>query len=217
MKKQIFSAVVALAAVAAMIVSAFAVDAGSSNGSGTGTQTVTADTAVSITPEGVTDVKVEAAAGVFGEGELTINVDVEPVAAATATTVATSIQNAVANTVVSAVNTKIDIEALLDGVVVEPNGTVTITVAYDGVSNKVAHFKNDGTVELLDLTVSGNVASFNTTSFSEFYMVTATVNTPATGDTTTTTPDKNQATGVALAVIPAIVAGSAIVVSKKRK
>lgn len=217
MKKQIFSVAVALAAVAAMSVNAFAISAGSSNGSATGSQTITEDTAVSITPEGVTDVKVEAAAGVFGAGELTVNVTVEPVEATAATTVAASIQNAVANVSVSAVNTKIDIEALLDGVVVEPNGTVTITVAYDGVSNKVAHFKDDGTVEMLDLTVNGNIASFNTTSFSDFYMVTATVNTPATGDTNTATDDKNQATGVALAVIPAIVAASAIVVSKKRK
>ena len=219
MKKQIFSVAVALAAVAAMSVNAFAISAGSSNGSATGSQTITEDTPVSITPEGVTDVKVEAAAGVFGAGELTVNVSVEPVEAAAATTVAASIQNAVANVSVSAVNTKIDIEALLDGVVVEPNGTVTITVAYDGVSNKVAHFKDDGTVEMLDLTVNGNIASFNTTSFSDFYMVTATVNTPndTNGDTSTTTPDKNQATGVALAVVPAIVAASAIVVSKKRK
>lgn len=224
MKKQIFSAAVALAAVAALSVNALAISAGFSNGSGTGTQTITEDTPVSITPEGITDVKVEAAAGVFGAGDLTINVTVEPVEAAAATTVAASIQNAVAGAAVSAVNTKIDIEALLDGVVVEPNGTVTITVAYDGVSNKVAHFKDDGTVEMLDLNVSGNVASFNTTSFSDFYMVTATVNTVSTddgnnanGNTNNTTPDKNQATGVALAVVPAIVAASAIVVSKKRK
>ena len=221
MKKQIFSAAVALAAVAALSVNALAIDAGFSNGSGTGTQTITEDTPVSITPEGITDVKIEAAAGVFGAGDLTINVSVEPVEAAAATTVAASIESAVAEATVSAVNTKIDIEALLDGVVVEPNGTVTITVAYDGVSNMVAHFKDDGTVEMLALTVSGNVASFNTTSFSDFYMVTATVNTVSggdtNGDTNTTTPDKNQATGVALAVIPAIVAASAIVVSKKRK
>ena len=212
MKKQIFSAAVALAAVAAMSVSAIAVDAGSTNGSATGSQTLGADTAVSITPAGVDNVKVEAPAGVFGEGTLTINISVNAVDAAAAAAEKSEIESKTAATNVT-VNTKIAIEALLDGVVVEPNGTVTITVAYDGVSNKVAHVKDDGTIELLDLTVNGTIASFNTTSFSEFYLITATV----TGDTNTPTDDKNQATGVAIAVIPAIVAASAIVVSKKRK
>ena len=219
MKKQIFSAAVALAAVAAMSVSAFAVDAGSTNGSATGTQTLTEDTAVSIQPAGVDNVKVEAPAGTFGVGNLTINITVEKVEATAATAVVAEIENAVADVDVTAVNTKIDIEALLDGVVVEPNGTVTLTVAYDGVSNAVAHIKDDGTVEILDLVVNGNVASFNTTSFSDFYMITATVNnnTGSNGNTNNNTEDKNQATGVALAVIPAIVAASAIGVSKKRK
>lgn len=214
MKKQIFSAVVALAAVAAMSVSAFAVDAGATNGSATGSQTITDETAVSIVPEGVEDVKVEAAAGVFPAGELVINIEVEPVSEADAATVATTIE-AGASVDVTAVNTKIDIEALVDGTVVEPDGSVTITVAYDGVSNAVAHVKDDGTVEILDLNVTGTIASFNTTSFSDFYLITRTVD--QNGSTNGADDDKNQATGVALAVIPAIAAASAIVVSKKRK
>lgn len=214
MKKQIFSAVASLAVVAAMSVSAFAVDAGSTNGSATGSQTITDETAVSIIPEGVSDVKIEAAAGVFPAGELTIKIEVESVSADEAATAEATIETGAAVDV-TAVNTKIDIEALVDGVVVEPDGTVTITVAYDGASNAVAHVKDDGTVEILALNVSGNVASFNTTSFSDFYMVT--VADVDNGDTNKPSDDKNQPTGVVLAVIPAAAAAAAIVVSKKRK
>ena len=217
MKKQIFSAVASLAVVAAMSVSAFAVDAGSTNGSGSGTAQLAPDKAVSIIPAGVQGVQIDAAAGVFGtEGELVIEVDVEPVAEAKAAAVAETIDEAEVGVVVKSVNTVIDISAFIGDLAVQPNGEVKITVAWDGVSNQVIYVGDNGEVEVMPTEQTGNVIAFTTTHFSDFYMVTVDEDS-SNGDTSGSGDDKNQPTGVVLAVIPAIAAASAIVVSKKRK
>lgn len=199
MKKQIFSAAVALAAVAAMSVSAFAVDPGATNGSADGT---VADGKVTLN----NSVTVE---GGFEDG-VKIVVDVEP-----ATDVAAAVVDAVeAKAGDVTFNTAIEITATSGDVAVQPDGSVTVTVAYDGKSNKVAYVSDSNEVELIDLTVNGNVASFNTTHFSTFYLVTVAEN----GNTTQPGgDDKNEPTGVVLAIVPAAVAAAAVVVSKKRK
>ena len=203
MKKQIFSAVVALAAVAAMSVSAFAVDAGSTNGSAEGK---------------VEDGKVTLDNSVVLEGGLAdgveVTVEVEPVAEAEAKNVAKAIEKGAPNVEVKAVNTVITITA--DDGETQPDGSVKVTVAWDGASNQVIYVGDDGKVEVLPTERNGDLITFTTTHFSDFYMVTATVNTNGG----TNQPDNNKdnpSTGVVLAVIPAVAAAAAIVVSKKRK
>lgn len=195
MKKQIFTAVATLAVVAAMSVSAFAVNAGSTNGSSEGKVEggkVTLDNSVVVE-------------GGFGDG-VEIKVDVEPVAAATAKTVAETIEKALTNVDVKAVNTVIDISAMADGAAVQPDGSVKITVAWDGASNQVIYVGDDGKAELMPTEKVGDTIVFTTTHFSAFYMVTADVD-----------GDSVPPTGVVLAVVPAAIAAAAIVVSKKRK
>ena len=227
MKKQIFSAVVALAAVAAMSVSAFAVDAGSSNGSDTAA--VKDDGSVEFVSEKVEGLVVEADAGVF-DADVELSVDVEQVDAAqvvaveeavadavTAGTVKTSDGAKVAKFEVKSVDAVVDIKALLNGAEVQPDGSVAITVAKDAnqTSNQAIYVDDNGNVEVLPTVVTDTTITFTTKHFSKFYLVTATVD--QNGATDGDGNDKNQATGVVLAVIPAIAAASAIVVSKKRK
>ena len=229
MKKQIFTAVASLAVVAAMSVSALAVAPGSTNGTATATTTVSKTEEATFTPVGVADAKVVASAGAFDVpdgSEVKIEMTVTDLKGNEAKQEEVKkeiteklVTSATEQVTVTAVNTEIDISAYLDNAVIEPNGDVTITVAYDGASNKVAHMKDDGTVEILNLKVDNDtIASFTTKSFSSFYMVTVSEEaTTPQPDETKPDPDKNQPTGVVLAVIPAAVAAAAVVVSKKRK
>lgn len=217
MKKQIFTAAASLAVVAAMSVSAFAVDAGSTNGK----SEATADLSKPVNATTSTGVQIEAASGVFGtEGTVTFDVDVEPATAEQKTTVLAAAEKAT-NVKVTAVNTVIDISAFIDGKEVGPNGEVKITVAWDGVSNCVIYVDDKGAVEVMptDHEKDSTVISFTTKHFSAFYMVTAEeVSNNGNGSTDgKDDPDKNAPTGVVLAVIPAAIAAAAIVVSKKRK
>lgn len=127
---------------------------------------------------------------------------------------------------------------------VQPAGTVTLKMSIPSAakgktlsSDKVKHTCNDGTVEELDIKnmdtykTDGYVVC-ETNKFSSFEFSFEDVETEATTteapavseETTTEAPaadtqpadDGNQPTGVALAVIPAIVAAAGIVISKKR-
>ena len=241
MKKQIFTAVASLAVVAAMSVSALAVDAGSSNGSDT--TTVKADGSVEFVSSKVEGLVIEAAAGVFKEG-VELDVDVEPVTAEEVAEVESAVTNALAtgkiktssgataNIVMKSVEAVVDIKAMLDGAAVQPDGSVAITIAKSAgqTSNQVIYLGDDGNVEVLPTSVTATTLTFTTKHFSDFYVVTVDESTvvtddgannqaPGTGDTngSNSGDDKNAATGVVIAVIPAIAAAAAIVVSKKRK
>ena len=206
MKKQIFSAVASLAVVAAMSVSAFAVTAGSTNGSAEGEikdGKVTLDNSVTVE-------------GDLPEGTVVTVVD-EKATEEDTKAVADAVEATKSDLDVTSVNTVIDITAKdAEGVAVQPNedGSVTVTVAYDGVSNAVLYLGEDK-IEELELKVydDKSFASFTTSHFSTFYMVTLNEN----GDDNGTGSDKPVNTGVVLAVVPAIAAAAAIVVSKKRK
>lgn len=197
--KKVLSAVIALTAVAAMSVSAFAVDAGSTNGSAEGTADkdgkVTLDNSVVV--EGLK------------EGDK-VTVDVEAV---------TAVDDAVKTAVEGKVGegAKVNTSVVITGIELGENQTATVTVAYDGASNKVVYVSDDAkTVEVIDLDVATDklTATFKTTHFSTFYLVTVPENgQPGTGDN----GDKNEPTGVVLAIVPAAVAAAAVVVSKKRK
>lgn len=246
MKKQFFAAVTSIAVVAAMSVSAFAVAPGSTNGTATAEVTVSKTEATTVPAVGVEDAQIEVSAGAFdlpdgtkveivmekedlkddkAAQEVVIK-QIEEKLAAISDVVVDSAPGADTKVVVSAVNTKIDISAYADNQVIEPNGDITITVAYDGASNKVAHFLDNGSIELLDLKTSGTVCSFTTKSFSEFYMITVDetpaaqpeqTTTAATEPTTNAPVKDNPSTGVVLVAIPAVAAAAAVVLSKKRK
>ncbi len=196
--KKVLSAAIALTAVAAMSVSALAIDPGATNGSADGTADATGKVETSVaTIEGL------------NEGDK-VTVVVEAVS-----TVEDAVQTAVEGE--AGKGTKVNTSVTITGVTLGDGQTATVTVAYDGASNKVVYVSDDGeTVEVIDLTVSDDkkTASFKTTHFSTFYLVTVPeVGTPGDdeGD------DKNEPTGVVLAIVPAAVAAAAVVVSKKRK
>lgn len=97
-------------------------------------------------------------------------------------------------------------------------GTITYTVtAKDGenVTINVTDLEGfgDANVAPLQVTVKAETTSTPSDSSSE----TPSDSTPDSSSTSTTDPTKPPQTGVALAVFPAIIAGAAVVVAKKRK
>lgn len=218
--KKLFSAAISLAVVAAMSVSAFAVDAGSTNGTNVEAEaTVGADGTVAVEVGTIANIT---GTGFTADDTLSITASVNPaaedaVAADAVKAIATAIGAGNAT-----VNTVIDISALLGDVALTsfPAGaSMTVSVAYDGVSTAAVYVKDDGSVEKFDLTVSEDktTCEFTVTHFSTFYLVSAAED--GAGDTgdAGNGDDKNQGTGLAIAVIPAAVAAAAVVISKKRK
>lgn len=260
MKKRVLAAAVASAIAASMAVSAYAVDPGATNGEAAVEATVAAGEATKLTTD--TSVEVVISADALPEGtEVELKTNTTAAENATGTvkeaieTAASTIESALTEAIAQVlgvaadsaeakaaapitVNTKLEI-TLVDkatGKPVEPNenGKVTVTVPYDGKSNAVAYV--DGSkVEIMKLSVNGDVATFETSHFSDYYLVEVsetvlnnidevvkvgpiTVTPSGSGNTDTNTgDDKNQSTGVAIAVIPAIAAAAAVVASKKRK
>lgn len=217
--KKIIASLAAIATVLSLSVASFAVDPGNTNGEVGGTETVKADEATDfVFDNGNT---VVAAAGAFEAGkEVEIKLEATPIEDnAAVSDVAAAVAAAEGGKGVE-LNTKVSITATSDGVAVQPNGDITITVAYDGKSNAVAYVGEDG-VEAIALKVEGDKASFTVKHFSDFYMVKV-ADVDAFLGTTTTPPttsgdDTNKPTGVAIAIVPAAIAAAAVVVSKKRK
>lgn len=216
MKKQIFAAVASLAVVAAMSVSAFAVSAGSSNGSAE--VTVQENGSVEFVSDTVEGLAIKADAGVFKAGtkvestvayvkeDQVIKVEESVTAALASGNIATSSGEKVTSFKVESVDAVVEVSALLDGAEVQPDGAVKITVARDPKqdSNKVIYIDDKGNVEVLPTDVKDTTITFTTTHFSDFYLVTI-------------DEDEIPNTGVILAVFPAAIAAAAIVISKKRK
>lgn len=229
MKKRIFTSVVAIAAAMSLSVAAFAIDPGATNGSqSSDAVAVVADQETVM--EGDKGMTITAPAGSFGDTVTSVKLVADVTATDnSAASAAVSAMEAVASTTVK-VNTKLSITLEdQDGKNVQPNGNVTVTVAYDGVSNIVAYVDGSN-VEFIALTVSADkkTASFETSHFSDYYLVEVaadqvdalvgkTGDGNAAGNTNQPTDDKNQPTGFALALVPAAVAAAAVVVSKKRK
>lgn len=227
MKKRLFTAAIACVAALSLSVSAFAADPGATNGKVESSQTgITAETPVKIETD--LGLSIEAPAGTFDASvtEVTMNADVQATNNSASAAVAETVAD-VASTPVT-VNTKISV-TLTDqnGNPIEPvNGKVTVTVAYDGVSNAVAYV-NGNVVEFLKLTINGAVACFDASHFSDYYLVTLddvnaveydkTLTANAGSANAPSNEDKNQNTGVVIAIVPAIAAAAAVVISKKRK
>lgn len=235
MKKRIFTSVVAIAAAMSLSVAAFATDPGATNGSqSSDAVTVVADKETVM--EGDKGMTVTAPAGSFGDTVTSVKMVADVTAtdnAAAASTAAAidDVAKAVGVTTEVKVNTKLSITLEdQDGKAVQPNGKVTVTVAYDGVSNIVAYV-DGANVEFIALVVAadGKTASFETSHFSDYYLVEVAADQVdalvgksgtadnASGDVNQPSNDKNQPTGFALAIVPAAVAAAAVVVSKKRK
>lgn len=215
--KKIIASLAAIATVLSLSVASFAVDPGNTNGEVGGTETIKADAATDfVFDNGNT---VEAAAGAFEAGkEVEIKLEATPVDNAAASDVAEAVAAAEGGKDV-VLNTKVSITATSDGVAVQPNGDITITVAYDGKSNAVAYVGEDKKVEAIELKVDGDKACFTVKHFSDFYMVKVANVDAFLGKTTppATSGDENKPTGVAIAIVPAAIAAAAVVVSKKRK
>lgn len=235
MKKRIFASVVAVAAAMSLSVAAFATDPGATNGSqSSDAVAVVADEETVM--EGDKGMTITAPAGSFSDTVTSVKMvaDVTATDNDAAASTATAIDEAAKSISVTTevkVNTKLSITLQdQDGKAVQPNGKVTVTVAYDGVSNIVCYV--DGTtVEFIALTVSADkkTASFETSHFSDYYLVEVAADQVealagksgssdnASGDVNKPSDDKNKPTGVVLAIVPAVVAAAAVVVSKKRK
>lgn len=227
MKKRLFTAAIACVAALSLSVSALAANPGATNGKVESTQSgITAETPVKIETD--LGLSIDAPAGTFDASvtEVKMNADVQATDDTASAAVVDTISEVTTTSV--SVNTKISV-SLTDqnGNAIQPvNGKVTVTVAYDGVSNAVAYV-NGNVVEFLKLAVNGAVASFDASHFSDYYLVTlANVDAVEYDKTLTvdngtsnapTTEDKNQNTGVAIAIVPAIAAAAAVVISKKRK
>lgn len=219
MKKQILTAAASLAVVAAMSVSALATELGDSNGYFSDKVNVKAGEAISIEFPGYADSKVVFSADAFGEGVLEVDMSVFPIDYWYTEDEIEELTEKLAEDAdaeIESINTYVNISAYLDNVSVEPDGTATVTIAKDNGSNAVIHRAKNGKYEVLTLTVKDDLATFETKSFSPFYLVTLATEggDDQSGDTGA---NNNAKTGVVLAVVPAIAAAAAIVVSKKRK
>ena len=224
--KKIIASLAAIATVLSLSVASFAVEPGDSNSKAEGTETIKADAATEFVFDNGNEV--EAAAGAFEAGkEVKIELEASKIEdnAGVDAKVSEAVAAAAGNDV--AFNTKVSITATADGVAVQPNGDITITVADDGVSNAVAYVDADGKVEPIALSeAKDGKVSFTVKHFSDFYMVkVADVDAflKSADDTTNTEAPAasgtsgNPNTGVAIAIVPAAIAAAAVVVSKKRK
>ena len=229
MKKKIFAAAVAFVATMSLATSAFAATPGATNGSASTEVKVEADKATEFTTDmGLT---IEAPAGAFEAGtdvKLEAKVDYVKSAPNTTATVEAAIAklaNVSASDAKVTLNTVVQVSLTANGATIQPNGNVKVTVAYDGKSNGVAYV-NGNNVEFIKLVKDGNFCSFETSHFSDYYLVTVdeAVFEKVAGQSTTVDgsgSNTNPGTGIALAVAPAGLAvafvGVTAVISKKKR
>lgn len=239
MKKRILTSAIAFVAAMSLSVAAFAAaEPGATNGKVEATQKdITAETPIDIKSDlGLT---IAGDAGTFAEGVTEVKMDADIAATdntkdeAAAKTINEAIEKLVKDAKADLqINTKLAISLFdQDDKAIQPaeGKKLTVTVAYDGVSNAIAYV-GDKKVEFIKLNVSedNKTASFDVTHFSDYYMVKVADSVVAdlegksadvgtAGDTNKPTDDKNKPTGVVLAIVPAAVAAAAVVVSKKRK
>ncbi len=239
MKKRILTSAIAFVAAMSLSVAAFAAaEPGATNGKVEATQKdITAETPIDIKSDlGLT---IAGDAGTFAEGVTEVKMDADIAATdntkdeAAAKTINEAIEKLVKDAKADLqINTKLAISLFdQDAKAIQPaeGKKLTVTVAYDGVSNAIAYV-GDKKVEFIKLNVSEDkkTASFDVTHFSDYYMVKVADSVVAdlegksadvgtAGDTNKPTDDKNKPTGVVLAIVPAAVAAAAVVVSKKRK
>lgn len=132
-----------------------------------------------------------------------------------------------------------DINLIKDGVKIQPNGAIKVTINVPETLKNAAKLfvyrvEANGTFTDVKATVEGGKLVFSTSHFSTYIItsealsgdavVTEAATTSAAAETTAAatagsngTTDKNQATGVMIAVVPAAMAMAGVILSKKRK
>lgn len=228
MKKKIFAAAVAFVATMSLATSAFAAAPGSTNGTASTEVKVEADKETKFeTDKGLS---IEAPAGAFEAGtDVKLEANIQNVVSAAQTTpkieaAIEKIASVSGDAAKATVNTKLELSLTSNGAAVQPNGKVKVTVAWDGKSNVVVYV-NGNDLEFFELTVNGNVGTFETGHFSDYFMATVdeAVVEKLAGQTATVDngSTNNPGTGVALAVAPAGLAvafvGVTAIVSKKKR
>ena len=132
-----------------------------------------------------------------------------------------------------------DINLIKGGVKVQPNGTIKVTINVPETLKNAAKLfvyrvGANGTFTDVKATIEGGKLIFSTSHFSTYIItsealsgdavVTEAATTSAAAENTAAataggngTTDKNQATGVMIAVVPAAMAMAGVILSKKRK
>ena len=126
----------------------------------------------------------------------------------------------------------VDIDLVKDGAKVQPNGTIKVTINVpaalkDAANLFVYRVEEDGKLTDVKASVVNGKLVFSTSHFSTYIITSealsgdAVVTEAAATTAAPTAPekpdDKNQATGVVIAVIPAVIAAAGVIISKKRK
>ena len=111
---------------------------------------------------------------------------------------------------------------------IQPQGDVTVKIplpeGWDGAKTIVSRHETDGTYTNMNAVFENGYMVFVTEHFSEYVLsygelepdAPAAENTTIS-DSTTTPDDENKPTGLVIGIVPAIIAGAAVVLSKKRK
>ena len=117
---------------------------------------------------------------------------------------------------------------------IQPQGDVTVKIplpeGWDGAKTIVSRHETDGTYTNMNAVFENGYMVFVTEHFSEYVLSyeelepdapaaenTAISDSTTASDGTTTVDDENKPTGLVIGIVPAIIAGAAVVLSKKRK
>ena len=117
---------------------------------------------------------------------------------------------------------------------IQPQGDVTVKIplpeGWDGAKTIVSRHETDGTYTNMNAVFENGYMVFVTEHFSEYVLSygelepdapaaenTAISDSTTASDATTTPDDENKPTGLVIGIVPAIIAGAAVVLSKKRK
>lgn len=229
MKKKILAAAAAITASLSFSTGAFAAASDAADGEVEQAVTTAADEAADINTD--SGLESDTSADALEDGADTkAEVDVQSVDETIAAAVKQSVEEAImqiagvsADEANVSVNTVVSVSPDGEGVEVQPNGSVKVTVCHDGKSNAAAYV-NDGVVEFFELTVDGAVCSFETSRFSDYYMISVeeSVIEKVTGHASNfEEKGSNPSSGVVLAVAPAALAvafvGVTAIISKKKR
>lgn len=230
MKKKILAAAAAIAAFLSFSTSAFAAASDASDGEAEQAVTTAADEAADINTTD-SDPESDVSADTIEDGaDTNAEADDQSVDETIFAAAKQSVEEAVMQTAgVSADEANVSVNAVVsvspdgEGVEAQSNGSVKVTVHHDGKSNAAAYV-NDGVVEFFELTVDGDVCSFETSRSSDHYMISVeeSVIGKITGHASNfEEKSSNPSSGVVLAVAPAALAvafvGVTAIISKKKR
>lgn len=229
MKKKILAAAAAIAAFLSFSTSAFAAASDASDGEAEPAVTTAADEAADINTD--SDSESDVSADTLEDvADTNAEADDQSVDETIFAAAKQYVEEAIMQTAgVSADEANVSVNAVVsvspdgEGVEAQSNGSVKVTVHHDGKSNAAAYV-NDGVVEFFELTVDGDVCSFETSRLSDHYMISVeeSVIGKITGHASNfEEKSSNPSSGVVLAVAPAALAvafvGVTAIISKKKR